>query len=270
MAKLSAGQVARLKLKWAFGLPGATSLYVQPTVVGGRVYISSDAGYVYSLNADTGCVYWSFQAQAGVRSAITIGAAKPGSSKFLAFFGDVRGNTYAIDASNGELAWKTSVDPHPLARITASPKLYDGRLYVPITSLEEVESGSPKYECCTFRGAVAALDAETGKQIWKTYTIPDVPKVTRKTSTGTNHYGPAGAGVWNSPTIDVKRGAIYFGTGNGFSEPATKFSDAIMALDMATGKVLWSFQAHPHDIWHGGCLAAVPGRNPEAHGPAPA
>ncbi|MGE0404763.1 MAG: PQQ-binding-like beta-propeller repeat protein [Candidatus Korobacteraceae bacterium] len=269
VAKLSPGQVSRLRLKWAFGLPGATSLYGQPTVVGGRTYISSDAGHIYSLDSATGCVYWSFQAQAGVRSAITIGTPRAGSTRQLAYFGDVRGNAYAIDAANGELVWKNAVDTHHLARITAAPKLHDGRVYVPVASLEEPESGSPKYPCCTFRGSIAALNAETGKLIWKTYTIPDTPKVVRKTSTGSEYLGPSGAGVWNSPTIDVKRNALYFGTGNGFSDPPTKFSDAIMALDMATGKVLWSVQTHPYDIWHGGCVQAVPGRSPNARGPAP-
>ena len=107
-AGLRAGDVPRLKLKWAFGFPDATSLYNQPTIVDGRVFISSDTGYVYSLDATTGCVHWSFQAQAGVRSAISIAPVKPGSVRNAAFFGDVHGNVYSIDASNGELLWKLS------------------------------------------------------------------------------------------------------------------------------------------------------------------
>jgi polyvinyl alcohol dehydrogenase (cytochrome) len=251
-ADLSVGQVSRLKLKWAFGVPGAVSVYGQPTIVDGRVFFSSDSGYVYSLDADTGCVHWSFQAQAGVRSAITIGLLKPGANKYAAFFGDIHGNMYAVEAASGELLWKSSVDPHPLARITGAPKLYHGHLYVPVASLEEPESSGLKYPCCTFRGAVAALNAETGKQIWKTYTIAEAP-TPRKTSAGVSYLGPSGAGVWNSPTIDPKRHAIYFGTGNNFSEPATQTSDAVMALDMDTGKVLWTVQDHPNDVWHTGC-----------------
>lgn len=252
---LSAGQVSRLKLKWAFGMPGASSMYQQPSIVDGRVFISSDSGYVYSLDADTGCVHWSFLAQSGVRSSITIGAL-PGTKKYAAFFGDVRGNVYAVDTAVGELLWKVSVDSHPLARITAAPKLYEGRLYVPVASLEEVEAGGPNYPCCTFRGMVVALNAETGKQIWKTYTIQEEPKQRRKTPTSKPYWGPAGAGVWNSPTLDPKRRAVYVGTGNGFTLPAVKTTDAILALDMDTGKLLWSVQDTPDDVWHGGCLAS--------------
>ena len=272
MAMLSPGQVSRLKLLWAFGVPGATSLYNEPTIVGGRIYFSSDTGQVYSIDAVTGCAYWSFQAQAGVRSAITIATSKEGAQRQLAYFGDIRGNVYAVDAAEGELMWKAKPESHPMARITAAPKLYKDRLYVPIASLEEVEGSNPLYPCCSTRGAVAALDAATGKVIWKTYTIPDIPTVTGKNSRGTDVMGPSGAGVWNSPTIDPKRNALYVGTGNGFTEPATKFSDAIIAMDLDTGRVLWSFQAHPHgvqdDIWHGGCQQAVPGRNPNAGGSA--
>ena len=122
-------------------------------------------------------------------------------------------------------------------------------------------------ECCTSRGAVVALDASTGKVIWTTYTIPDLPKVVKTAANGKEIWGPSGAGVWNSPTLDPKRNALYVGTGNGFTEPATKFSDAIIAMDLDTGRVLWSFQAHPRDIWHGGCQQAIPGRNPNAGGP---
>jgi polyvinyl alcohol dehydrogenase (cytochrome) len=251
-ADLSVGQVSRLKLKWAFGVPGAISVYGQPTIVNGRVFFSSDSGYVYAVDADSGCVHWSFQAQAGVRSAISIGQLKPGGTKYAAFFGDIHGNMYAVDAAGGELLWKSSVDAHPLARITGAPKLYNGRLYVPVASLEEPESSGLKYPCCTFRGAVAALSAETGKQIWKTYTIAE-PATPRKTAAGVSYMGPSGAGVWNSPTIDPKRHAIYFGTGNNFSEPATKTSDAVMALDMETGRLLWTAQDHGNDVWHTGC-----------------
>jgi hypothetical protein len=173
-ANMTAAKVARLKVKWAFGFPGATETYAQPTIVDGRVFVSSDAGYVYSLDADTGCVHWSYDAGAGVRSAVVVGQLNAGSTRYAAFFGDIRGNVYAIDASTGKLIWKISIDPQPLSRITAGIVLYKHRLFVPVASLEEPESSSYNYLCCNFRGLVAALDAATGKQIWKTYTIPRV------------------------------------------------------------------------------------------------
>src|SRR5215475_6220855 len=115
-AGLTAGKVSRLKLKWAFGFPGATAMYGQ-TVVDGRVFVSSNAGYVYALDAASGCVQWSYRSPAVVRSGITIGPLKPGSSRLAAFFGDIRGFAYALDASTGQLIWRSPADNHPLARV---------------------------------------------------------------------------------------------------------------------------------------------------------
>jgi polyvinyl alcohol dehydrogenase (cytochrome) len=248
IAKLGPKEISHLRLLWAFGIPDASDLYDQPTVVGGRIYVSSDTGTVYSLDAATGCVYWSFQAQAGVRSAMTVGPAEDGSHHRFVFFGDLRGNVYALDALTGKQVWKVAVDPNPESRITGAPKLYKGRLYVPVASLEEAEATDVGYSCCTFRGMVVALDAETGGQIWKTYTIPDRPKPIGKNSAGKMLLGPSGADVWDSPTIDTKRNVLYVGTGNGFTWPETKFSDAIMAMDLDAGKVIWSFQATRNDL----------------------
>ena len=268
-AGLTAGKVSRLKLKWAFGFPGATALYGQ-TVFDGRVYVSSNAGYVYSLDASTGCIHWSFHSQAVVRSNITIGPLKDGAARIVAFFGDIRGNAYALDASTGEVIWKVATDPHPLARVTGNPRLYQNRLYVPLASLEEDESRSPTYICCTFRGAVVALDSETGKQVWKTYTIPQAPNFIKKNSAGVDYMGPSGAGVWTTPAIDAKRRALYFGTGNEYSGAATT-ADSIMALSLDTGKMLWFQQANKDDVWHGGCTQKIPGRANTARpaGPGP-
>ena len=265
-ANLSEAKVMRLKLKWAFGLPGADSVYGQPTIVDGKVFVTSDAGYVYSIDAATGCVHWSFPAGIGIRSAITIGPTKPGSTRYAAFFGDVRGNVYSIDASTGELIWKVPIDPQQLSRVTGGTMVYKGRLYVPVASLEEPESSSYNYECCQFRGMIAALDTETGKQVWKTYTLPD-PPTKQKTPDGKKYLGPAGVGVWGPVTIDPKRNAIYFGTGNTFSAPDVGRSDAIMALDLDTGNVLWVKQDEPEDVWHTGCPQGNP---PPGFAPKPA
>lgn len=257
-AGLTAGKVSRLKLKWAFGFPGATALYGQ-TIVDGHVFVSSNAGYVYSLAADSGCIHWSYHSAAVVRSGITIGPLKEGSTRIVAFFGDIRGNAYALDASTGALIWKAATDAHPLARVTGNPRLYQGRLYVPLASLEEDESRSPTYVCCTFRGAIVALDSETGRQVWKTYTVKQEPKFIKKNSLGVDYMGPSGAGVWTTPIVDTRRRALYFGTGNAFSEPATT-SDSIMAISMDTGEILWWQQAMANDVWHGGCNQTIPGR----------
>ncbi len=121
------------------------------------------------------------------------------------------------------------------------------------------ESGQADYTCCTFRGVMAALDSATGRQIWKTYVIPDLPKVVGRNSRGKDMLEPAGAGVWVTPTLDLKRRRLYITTGNAFSG-IPKAANAVMALDMDDGKVLWSMQALPFDTWHGGCVQNIPGR----------
>jgi polyvinyl alcohol dehydrogenase (cytochrome) len=269
-AGLSANQVPQLKLKWAFGFPNGVHTYGQPTIADGRVFVGSDTSFVYSLNAATGCVYWSYQAQTGVRTAISIGpAARPGSAKTYAlYFGDDRSNVYAVNAATGELLWKVLVDDHPLAHITGAPTLYEGRLYVPVSVSEETVSSNVHYPCCTFRGSVVALNANTGQQIWKSYTIPEKPKPVRKNSAGTQLWAPAGAAIWVSPTIDAKRHVLYVGTGDSYTEPAAKTSDAIIAFDMDNGKMLWSFQDTKNDTWMHGCEPDEPSENcPKEVGP---
>ena len=98
-----------------------------------------------------------------------------------------------------------------------------------------------------------ALNANTGRQVWKTYTITEPLKPLRKNSNGTQLWGPSGGGVWSSPTIDPVRHAVYIGTGDAYTEPAPATTDAIMALDMDTGKVLWAVQDTPNDAWNFGC-----------------
>lgn len=265
-AGISAEKIGGMHLKWAFGLPGADSVYGQPTVVDGKVFVTSDAGFVYSIDAKTGCAHWSFPAGVGIRSAITIGPRKPGSNQYAAFFGDVRGNVYSLDANTGKLLWKIAIDPHQLSRVTAGTTLYNGRLYVPVASLEEPESSSFNYSCCTFRGMVAALDSETGKEVWKTYTLEDPPSK-QTTPDGKKYLGPAGVGVWGPVTIDTKLNALYIGTGNTFAGPDVGRSDAVMAMDIASGKVLWVKQDEPADVWHTGCPQ---GPAPEGFPPKPA
>ena len=262
MAGLRADQVPQLKLKWAFGFPGAGKAFAQPTVVGGHIFAGSDSGKVYSLDASTGCIYWMFKADGPVRSAISIG---PVGTKWVAYFGDQRAQAYAVDAATGALLWKVRVEEHPAAMITGAPALYDGRLYVPDSSYEEVTGALPKYECCKFRGALTALDAATGKQLWKSYTIAEAPHPVRKNRQGTQLWGPSGAGVWSSPTIDPKKRAVYVTTGDAYSDPAPRTSDAFMAFDMDTGKLLWSRQLTEGDAYNLGCPT---GDNcPEAKGP---
>src|SRR5215467_11079283 len=258
VARLTATDVPRLKLKWAFGFPQGVSANTQPTVASGRIFIGSDNGYVYSLDAQTGCVYWSFENGSIVRNSLTVAPVTgQASTKYAVFFGDGKANVFGLDAQNGKLLWKTRVDDHFVARITAGSKFYNGKLFVPVSSSEEFRSGNPDYPCCTSRGSVVALDASTGKQLWKTYVIPDEPKPYKKMANGVTLYKPAGGAVWNSPTIDPVRNAVYFGTGDATTAPAPKTTDGIMAVNINSGEFLWAYQATENDVFMGGCNGAV-------------
>jgi polyvinyl alcohol dehydrogenase (cytochrome) len=260
-AGLKAAQIPQLKLKWSFGFPGATSVWGQPAVAGGSVFLGVDTGFVYAIDASTGCVHWSFEAEAGVRTAITV-------DRGTAWFGDGKANVYAVNATTGQQIWKVRIEDHTAARLTGAPKLFEGRLYVPVSSSEEGAGGNPRYPCCTFRGSVVALDAASGRQLWKTYTIADAPQPTVKTAAGVQHWGPAGAAVWSSPTIDAKRRALYVGTGDAYTEPAAKNTDAVVAMDLDSGRILWSAQDTENDTWLAGCNANAPtGNCPETLGP---
>jgi len=247
-AGLNSETTPRLKLKWAFGFPGVMTAQGTPTVFGGRVFVGDANGVVYALDAHTGCTYWTFTAAAGVRNSPVVDRA--------VYFGDLKGNVYALDVTTGTQQWKTRADEHLMAVITGSPKLEAGRLYVPVSGRDEsIAATNPSYECCTFRGSVVALDAATGKKIWQAYTIRDVPKVTGQNAKGAKTWGPSGAVPWSSPTLDLQKKAVYIGTGVNYSKPPTDTSDAIVAFDMDSGRLLWSRQFSADDAYNFACGA---------------
>ena len=269
---LSAPLVPRLTLKWAFGLPGVVAARAQPVVVGGRLFISSESGDVFSLNAKTGCIYWVFHAKSGIRTAASVGQYKSatGANAWGVYVADGTANAYGIDAVTGKQIWTKHIDQHPGARATGSPTYYNGRVYVPLAGLnEEGQGGRATYECCTFRGSVTALDASTGNQIWKTYTIAEEPKKRGVTKEGVQAWGPSGGGIWSAPTIDARRRVLYVSTGNGYSDPQQPTTDAVIAMDLDTGTIKWVAQPVPKDVWMMGCQAKNPDnpRCPAEQGP---
>jgi len=269
---LKDGDVPRLKVKWAFGYR-ASYIYGQPAIVGGRVYVTSSAGRVYSLDARTGCTHWTFDAKDAVRTAVSVVKmqASPGDApRLTAVFGDDTATVYVLDADSGKLIWKKRLDSHPDARITGAPVFYQERLYVPVSSLEELSGAAPNYECCKFRGSVAALAAQGGNVLWQTYIIDQPPKPYRKTATGTQLYGPAGGSVWSAPTLDPKHGVLYVGTGNSYTDVPTARTDSILALELSTGAIRWVNQLRQKDNYIVGCdapAAAGQGDCPGTVGP---
>jgi polyvinyl alcohol dehydrogenase (cytochrome) len=252
---------------WSPALDNARFQYAQPTVVDGHIFMGSAAGTIYALDASSGCIVWTYQAGAPVREAV---ATAPLGDKHAVLFGDLTGTFYALEAETGRLLWKKRIEDHEAALLTGSPTVYMGNVYVGVASWEETRAINPAYPCCSFRGSVVALRVRDGAQVWKTYTIDDGPHPTGKTSTGTLRQGPSGAGIWSAPTIDPKRGMLYVTTGDNYSAPSTTTSDAVLGLDLATGRMLWSRQVTPGDVFNSGCVAGVNGPNcPEegARGP---
>jgi polyvinyl alcohol dehydrogenase (cytochrome) len=262
-AGINAAEVPRLKVKWAFAFPGDIQAYSQPTIAGGRVFVGSAGGKVYSLNAQSGCVRWFFEAESGVRSAVTI--ARVGNNN-VAFFGDGKANVYGVDAATGKQLWKTKADAFPVAGITGSPVFYNGRIYIGIRSGEEAAGADPQYECCRFRGSIVALDALTGKQVWKTYLV-DEPKQTTKNKAGAQLWAPSGVAVWSTPAIDPRRNVVYVTTGNNYTDPATRLSDSFIAMDLNSGKILWSRQMTPRDAYTSACRLPDKTNCAESNGP---
>jgi polyvinyl alcohol dehydrogenase (cytochrome) len=245
---------ARLKPKWVFETGGDVSS--QPTVVGGVVYFGSWDGKEYAVDAKTGKKIWEFEMGLPSRSGASYADG-------VIYFGDVGGRLFALDAKTGEQKWKVKIDPHPMTVATSAPIYYNGRLYIGVSSREEVVMmGNPKYECCTFRGGVAAFDAKTGQQVWRFYTVKEVPTERGVDKMGRKIFGPSGVGVWSTVAIDPQAKRIYITTGDDYTKPESEVSDSIMALDLDTGKVVWTYQATQGDVWNASCF-----QNPKECGP---
>ncbi|HEX7137463.1 MAG TPA: PQQ-binding-like beta-propeller repeat protein [Vicinamibacterales bacterium] len=255
-AGLTAATVPSLKLKWAFGFPDASSAWSQPTIAGGRLFIGSQNGTVFSLDATSGCIAWTFTAHSGVRGSISIARRSSTrdkrASSFAAFFADQAGYVYALDAATGATLWSRRVEDHPLVRLTGSPAYASGRLYVPTSSYEE-GGKPPGYGCCTFRGSLIALDASSGETIWQAFTISQPPRLIRSYADGTELRGPSGGAIWSAPTVDTRRGAIYVGVGNTYSGAPQKTTDAVLAFDVHTGAMRWTAQMPPGEYDVFGC-----------------
>ncbi len=245
---LNEEKVRKLKLKWAYGFAGDIAAFAAPTVRNGTLFVGSASGVVQAMNAKTGCLYWTFQADGPVRAATVIARNR---DRYSILFGDLTGWFYSLDAFTGKLSWKRRVDAHEATRLTGSAVDKDGIVYVPGASWEETRSANPKYPCCTFRGSVSASRVSDGRVLWKTYLIPAAKKTGARRN-GEPLYGPSGAGIWSAPTIDEKRGLLYVTTGDNFTQPATDTSDAVVAIRMRTGEIVWKQQMTKGDVYSGG------------------
>ena len=261
---LTKGNVDQLELKWAFAYPDATRARSQPVVTEEVTFIGSQEGTIFALDNTNGCPWWTFSADAEVRGALFVDTDDQGAPETL-LFGDFAGSAYAISAQTGELIWKREVHEHPQATITGSVIAHEDTLLVPVSSLEVLLAARVGYPCCSFRGAVVALSISSGEELWRTYTT-DEPRPTILSTAGTQQFGPSGAPIWSSPTVDADRNLVYVGTGENYSSPANGYSDAVLAMDMASGEIVWAAQLTKDDAWNGACSRGTP-NCPEEDGP---
>ena len=266
-AGLTRDNVGQLALKWVFAYPGALRARSQPLVHDGVVFVGSQSGDIYALDLETGCAHWTYSAGAEVRSSLSLGHV-PGRPNPVLYMGEFSATVHAADALDGSLIWRTAVGDHPDATITGSPKLHEEKLYIPISSSEWATAADPGYACCTFQGGVVAVDAASGEVQWRNHVI-DEPAVetSEQNSFGAPRKGPAGAPVWNSPTIDADRGVLYVGTGEGYTSPAADTSDAVLAFALETGERQWAKQLLGGDAWNMACFIGEAANCPEEDGP---
>jgi len=261
---IRAADVPRLKLKWSFAMSGGG----QPVVVGDWLFVSNRNGRFYALDARSGCVRWSLDDVVSRTTPMVV--RSPVSPSGWATFVGVSGRRIrAFDAETGKQLWQSEpVENHPIAVLTGSPVVSGERLFVPVSSLEEVSAISPSYPCCTFAGSVAALDLRTGRKLWQTRVITEPNRPLRKNAAGTQMFGPAGAAIWSAPTADAARGLVYVATGDSYTDAETTGADAIVALDMATGAIRWNRQVTQGDNFVMGCSGPRSGANcPSPVGP---
>ena len=244
VAGLSLDQVKKLKLKWAFGYDGDVNAFAFPAFFDGQIFVGSARGTVHALRAESGCVQWTFDANGPVRSAMIV---VPNGARHTLLFGDQIGWYYALEAETGKLIWKKHIEDHDTARLTGAALVHDGVVYVPVASWEETRSSGEDYLCCTFRGSLVALRIRDGQQVWKSYMVGE-PSEQGKAASGKAKWGPSGASIWSTPAYDAKRNLIYVTTGDNFSAPATLTSDALVAINPADGKIVWTSQTTANDV----------------------
>jgi quinohemoprotein ethanol dehydrogenase len=253
--QIDTSNVKQLKGAWVThlkgsGLGGKYSLEATPIVKDGIMYVTTGNDDVFALNAKTGEIQW--ERWSGINQSITsvcCGWDNRGVAigEGLVFLGQLDANVVALDIKTGKEVWKTQIeDWHNGYGITSAPLYYDGIVYIGITGGEY-----------GVRGRLTALDAKTGKILWRFYTLPGPGDVGGDTwPAGSDQYLHGGATIWNTPALDPQLGLVYFAVGNcgpdydGTGRAGDNlFCASVVALDAKTGKHVWHFQEVHHDLW---------------------
>jgi len=249
---LTSADLRTLELAWAIAFPQTSGLRTSGVIVGSTLfYAPVPTGKVLALDTRSACVKWAYDAPGPLRSSPSYGDI--GGGRMALIFGDARGNVHTVDPKTGVQIWKADARHETFGGITGAPVLVGNRIIVPVSASGVGRGADPKYECCEGHGDVVALDASTGRKLWTAHTMEDAKYTGKVSATGAKQRGPSGAPVWSTPSIDVQRGLVYAGSGQATSLPATNTSDAVLAIDLASGELKWSFQALARDVWHLGC-----------------
>ncbi|HEY8573614.1 PQQ-binding-like beta-propeller repeat protein [Phenylobacterium sp.] len=257
-AGLKTADVAKLEVAWAFAIPGASGLRGQGVVVGNTLfYPAGQASHVLALDTKTGCVKWATRTPAQIRASLTYGRLGPNGPMALVG-GDSSGQLTALDAQTGKILWRADPRHDKQVPLSGTPLFAGDKILVPISASDVSLAMRAGYACCKTHGALAAVSAADGKLLWTWHTMEDAKPLGRKNSAGVEMFGPSGAPIWSSPSVDLKKGVAYTSTGENTSPPGTNTSDALVAVDLATGRQKWVFQALANDIWHMACPVGAP------------
>lgn len=258
-AGLSIDDLSNLELAWSVAFPGTNSMRSQPVMTNDTLFVAATrVKAVYAFDLESGCLKWAHHSTTPVRTSLSMGKM-PGTDTPIIFYGSARGDVEVLNALDGSVLWTKNIKVSMGSTITGSPVLLDDRLFVPISNFEVGLAANPKYECCKQHGAVKALDIKTGNTLWTYHTMEEATPTGKTNSIGTKLWGPSGAPIWTTPAIDEKRNVLYVGTGENYSLPTSATSDAIIAIDLDTGKEKWVFQALAGDAFNMACNSFMAG-----------
>jgi len=254
-AGLEGADFGSLELAWAIAFPEAISMRSQPAVVGSTLFlpVGESRKRLFAIDVSEQmkpCLQWVYEGDKTLRSSAGYGVLPNGRS--VVMVGDFAGFVHMVDAQNGQLIWRARAGLFDRSILTGTPVLVGSVVYAPSSQFDPLYAVNDDYLCCKFHGGVVALDALTGKKIWEGHALPDAKPI-RDRGDGQMHWGPAGAPVWNSPSIDLKRNQLYVGTGEANSVIDHPHTDALLAFDLDDGSINWSFQATEKDIFNPGC-----------------
>ena len=257
-SSLNAENAANLELKWAYGLAHETPRSF-PLVTKDTIFVGDSNHGLLALERETGCERWVYEHDGLITSAIIPGNIRRAKAKDqpILVFADRFSGVYAVDAQTGQLVWHITLQDHLVPLYSGTPLVTNDTVFVPISSLEVGLAVNPFYGCCTTSGGMAAFDINTGEKKWYLPTIEEAAKVRGSHFGFVDEWGPSGAPVWGAPTYDSKRNWLFFGTGQNYSHPTTDTSDAIFAVDAASGEVQWVKQFTANDAFNAACTVSL-------------